>query len=159
MVYKRKHEKIRSTSKWTGKEKPKKPKAKKVTQKLIDRVARVFQHWIRLRDTDENWYWLCCTCSTKVKHDEADAGHFLSRRHKNTIFNEQNVSLQCKKCNSPWWWSGEQYKHSIYIDNKYGKWTANQLLMLAQSIKVFTYEELIEIDKDYKERIKLLPKL
>ena len=157
MAYQRKHNPIRSITTWEGKIKPKK-KIKKVTQKLIDRVARVFQLWIRLRDTDEHWNGTCCTCGIPVRYDEADAGHFISRRHKNTLFNENNVSIQCKRCNSPWWWSGEQYKHSIFINNKYGQWMANKLLVLAQSIKSFTYEELIEIEKDYKLRISLIHK-
>lgn len=166
MAYVRKHKPIRSITTGEWKIKPPKSKkvgrpktkVKKVTQKLIDRVARTFQLWVRLRDSDSNGYGKCSTCWVIEHYTKMDAWHFLSRKYKNTLLNEQNVNLQCKKCNSPWGWSGEQYKMSLFIDNKYWLGTSNKLLLEAQIVKKFEYEELIAIENDYKERIKLISK-
>lgn len=79
-------------------------------------------------------------------------------------FNESNTNIQCKACNSDHRGKGEQYKHGLYIDSRWGEGTADQLIELAEgfknpeSIKYFTREMLLEIieqsKKDYKKLVK-----
>ncbi len=91
-----------------------------------DKAIKTHSYWIRQRDTDGYWgYGNCITCGKMVHWKEADTGHFMSRRHEATFFDERNAHLQCKACNQ--WGSGLQWKHGKAIDKLYGEGTAEQL--------------------------------
>ena len=62
-------------------------------------LDRWFSLYIRLRDADDNGNIRCCSCQKVVFWRDADAGHFVSRRHKSTRYHERNVHGQCRACN------------------------------------------------------------
>ena len=76
----------------------KKPK-KREKPNLIDKLDRVFSAYIRLRDVMPNGYFRCISCGHIKPFAEADAGHFFSRRHMATRFDETNVWSECRGCN------------------------------------------------------------
>lgn len=76
-----------------------------------------FSKYIRIRDST-NGYGNCCTCGQVGNIKDMDCGHFMSRRHYSTRWEEKNCHLQCVSCNK--YRAGEQYKMSIFIKNKYG---------------------------------------
>jgi len=80
-----------------------------------------FSKYIRERDKDKP----CITCG--VYSAKKDCGHFLSRRHEATRYDERNSHGQCQKCNR--FEYGNQYEHAKAIDRLYGEGTADQLLM------------------------------
>jgi hypothetical protein len=85
---------------------------------------------------------------------EMDAGHFVSRNHLATRWNEQNVNAQCRKCNR--FSSGNQYEHGLAIDRKYGKGTAEKLLIMSkQKCKLSEFEMRILIG-EYKKKVKAM---
>ena len=55
-----------------------------------------------------------------------DAGHFVVRQHKPTRWREDNVHPQCQRCNK--YGSGEQAKHALFIDRRYGAGRAEYLI-------------------------------
>ena len=59
-------------------------------QALIKRLDNVFSKYIRMRDHN-----ICFTCGKPA----TDAGHYRSRGHLATRWNEKNVKAQCKGCN------------------------------------------------------------
>ena len=82
-------------------------------------------------------------------------GHFQSRRHLNTRFNEENCQVQCIGCNC--FKQGEQYKFSLYLDGKYGEGTAQTLEFLShQTTKISRsdYEEKISYYKELVNKLK-----
>ena len=82
-------------------------------------------------------------------------GHFQSRRHHATRWNEQNCAVQCIGCNC--FKQGEQFRFSIYIDAKYGEGTAEYLEGLARTtIKLsrIDYEEKITYYKSCVDKLK-----
>lgn len=115
----------------------------------MDSLDRHFSRFIRLRDSDENGYGRCCTCGKRLFWKDAHCGHFISRRHRATRTDEQNCALQCAGCNT--FNQGRQYEFSLYIDQRYGKGTADRILVRSRQLsKVSSFDKKV-IAKKYKE--------
>jgi len=128
----------------------------KTISKLKKELDKWFSLYIRLRESTSEGIVSCCTCG-KLGHYKVGMqnGHFQSRRHHSTRWNEQNCAVQCIACNC--FSQGEQYKMSIYIDNKYGEGTAELLEMEARKIVKMSridYEEKITYYKSIVNKIK-----
>jgi hypothetical protein len=103
---------------------------------LVKEADRVFSIYIRERDRGK----ACITCEARWE-DNHQNWHFASRRHLNTRWMEKNANWQCPKCNL--WGAGEQFKHWLAIDKLYGRWTAEQIMRLAQDTSKTTDEEIL----------------
>jgi hypothetical protein len=126
--------------------------AKKSTRKkLIEKLDKVFSQYIRLREAKNN-NSECFTCG-KVDHwKRLQNGHFMSRKHLSTRWDETNCQVQCAGCNV--FRYGEQYKFSIGLDAKYGKGTAESMLLKSKETlkidnieleaKIKYYQDLVE---------------
>ena len=123
---------------------PKKPSRKT----LIKKLDKVFSEYIRKRDTDKNGYGLCCTCAKRLHYKDAHAGHFMSRRHYATRWDEENVALQCVSCNS--FRSGEQYKFALFLNDKYKTEKATELLIKSRETVKYSLDELEDMIKYFK---------
>ena len=123
---------------------PRKPKRKN----LIKKLDTVFSKYIRLRDADKEGYCRCSTCGEVHHWTKIQAGHFISRKHYATRWNEDNVHAQCVACNV--FRYGEQYKFSLYLGDKLSK----ELLEKSRLIAKFTDIEIKEMIDDYNDRIK-----
>jgi len=114
----------------------------------------VFSKYIRLRDaiktTGTKTEAICITCNKRFPTNKMHAGHFASRRHNNTLFDEKNVHAQCCNCNT--FMGGEQAVYGKAIDKKYGKGVSDKLLVERWKIKKFTIDELDSIIKKYKKK-------
>lgn len=78
-----------------GEKRPRKRTKPDLTKKL----DRVFSLYIRLRDCMPSGYFKCISCG-KIKHfTEGDCGHFYSRTHMGTRFDEDNCNCECRFCN------------------------------------------------------------
>ena len=78
-------------------DKPKKRQASQAT--LVKKLDKVFSQYIRLRDAFPNGTFRCISCGRIKPFEQADAGHYHSRRHMSTRFDELNVSSECRACN------------------------------------------------------------
>ena len=98
---------------------------KKTVSKLKKELDKWFSLYIRLREANEYGMCQCFTCGV-VRHykDGMQNGHFQSRKHLATRFDEENCQVQCVKCNVYAW--GEQYKFSLALDGKYGEGKAEE---------------------------------
>ena len=115
-------------------------------KKLIAKLDTIFSKYIRLRDADQNGYCRCVTCGERYHWKKIQAGHFISRKHYATRWDENNVHAQCVACNV--FRAGEQYKYSLYLGND----TSLDLLNKSkQSVKFMDYE-LEEMCKIYNEK-------
>lgn len=123
---------------------PRKPKRKN----LIKKLDAVFSKYIRLRDADQDGYCRCATCGEKTHWTKIQAGHFISRKHYATRWDEQNVHAQCVACNV--FKYGEQYKYSLYLGENLSKDLYNKSL---KSVK-FTDIEIMEMIEEYNEKSK-----
>ena len=119
---------------------PKKPSRKNIVKKL----DKVFSQYIRRRFA-VNEIAKCVTCGKQAHWKELQAGHFMSRKHYSTRYDETNVQVQCSGCNV--FRYGEQYKFGRYLEEAYGEGTAEDLQNKSRQITKFSdirIKEMIE---------------
>tara|TARA_R100001132_G_C3268177_1_gene90580 strand:+ start:1625 stop:1948 length:324 start_codon:yes stop_codon:yes gene_type:complete len=93
----------------------------------------------------------CYTCKVKKNFNEIQAGHFMSRKSYSTRWNEKNVFPQCIGCNM--FKCGMQYEFGKRLDKDFGKGTAEKLSKLSKQTIKITTPELLEMIKEYEERL------
>lgn len=120
----------------------------KTTSDWMKEAQKVFNQYIRLRDKNKP----CVSCESKLG-SKYDAGHYFSSGgHKAVTFDEDNVHGQCVACN--------QYKHGNLLNYQIGiekRIGADRLLQLhekAHQVRKYSADELQEIIKTYKQKIK-----
>ena len=119
--------------------------------KLKKKLDVLFSQYIRRRNADHLGRVKCFTCGVEKHWKEQQAGHFQSRSHHSTRWDEVNVQVQCVKCNM--FRQGEQYKFGLYLDDRFGDGTAEELENRSKTIVKLNrvdYEEAIE---RYKQKI------
>jgi len=127
-------------------------KSKKPSRsKLVKLADKVFSEFIRRRNANELGITECFTCG-KVDHwKKLQCGHFQSRKHYNTRWNETNCQVQCAGCNV--FRYGEQYKFGLYLDKKFGGKMSEKLMQDARKTIKLSNFEIQEIIDHYKNEI------
>lgn len=74
-----------------------KPKVKKPN--YADQLDKIFSLYIRLRDAMPNGMVKCISCGKIVPFTQVDCGHFYSRIHTATRWDEDNCNAECRYCN------------------------------------------------------------
>ena len=124
---------------------PKKPTRKT----LIKKLDTVFSEYIRRRYA-VNEIATCITCGKKDHWKKLQNGHFMSRKHYATRWDEDNVGVQCSACNV--FRYGEQYLFAKYL----GTEKADMLLAKSRETVKFPDWEIQEMIDLYKTKISLL---
>lgn len=73
----------------------------------------------------------------------------MSRKFYSTRWDETNCQVQCVSCNI--FRQGEQFKFGVLLDKKYGKKTAQSLLLKSHKIQKFSTADLQEMIKYYRD--------
>ena len=123
----------------------------KTISKLKKDLDKVFSLYIRLRYASKDGIVKCFTCDKTAHYKKMHAGHFMSRKHHATRWNEDNVQVQCPKCNL--FGQGEQYAFGKLLDIRIAEGKAEELQELSRTtVKYmrFEYEDMI---KHYKEKV------
>lgn len=71
----------------------------KASSGLVRKLDDIFSRYIRLRDAMPSGYVRCISCGRIKKFSEVDCGHYHSRRHMATRWDEDNCNAQCRYCN------------------------------------------------------------
>jgi len=121
---------------------PKKPSRKTIVTKL----DKVFSEYIRRRYA-KNDIAECVTCGKKDHWKNLQAGHFMSRKHYATRFDEENVEVQCVACNV--YRYGEQYLFAKHL----GQEKADKLLAKSRTMVKLKDWELLDMIEIYKEKL------
>lgn len=103
----------------------------KSISKLKKELDKWFSLYIRLRNASTGGITECFTCGKRDHYKRLQCGHFQSRRHTATRWNEHNCQVQCVKCNM--FDQGKQWQFGNNLDAKYGKSTSQDLFILAHS--------------------------
>jgi hypothetical protein len=123
--------------------------AKKVSRKsLIEKLDKVFSIYIRRKDA-VNDIAQCVTCGKKDHWSKLQNGHWASRRHYSTRWDEQNCNVQCSSCNV--FRAGEIYLYTKYLCSKYGDNLPDELYAKSQTIRKFTDVELQKLIEHYTQ--------
>lgn len=95
-----------------------------------------------------NGYFRCISCAQIKPYEQADCGHFHSRRHMATRFDEDNAHAECRACNR---FSADHLIHyEKNLKSKIGQQRFDKLAWRASQAKKWTDFELIELTKYYK---------
>lgn len=83
------------------KRKPKKNKGRSELQKWVAKLDKIMSLYVRMRDSKEFHYkaFRCISCGQVKPIDQADNGHYLSRRYMSLRFDTRNMNAECKACN------------------------------------------------------------
>lgn len=126
----------------------------KPINKLTEELDRVFSLFIRLRHADDNGMVKCFTSGKIIHFKDAHAGHFISRRHLATRWDEKNVQVQSYSENIHN--QGNAPMFAIKLDELYGTGTSTRLVIKSKNtckMDKFEYNILI---KEYKNKIENL---
>jgi len=127
---------------------------KKITRsKIVKKLDTVFSQYIRQKNA-VNEIATCFTCGKQDHWKKLQNGHFQSRRHYSTRWNEQNCQVQCAGCNV--FKYGEQFIFGKKLDQKYGEGTAEELYIKAKKIVKLSNNELIDLINNYKNFLSYL---
>ena len=119
----------------------------KTNQDWLKEAQTIFNKYIRLRDMG----LLCISCNTLPK--KKNAGHYFSSGgHSNVRFDEENVHLQCEHCNT--YLSGNLLNYQIGIEKRIGADRLIELQGRAHLERRWTVDELKEIIKKYKTKVR-----
>jgi hypothetical protein len=123
--------------------------AKKVSRKsLVEKLDKVFSIYIRRKDAI-NDIAQCVTCGKKDHWSKLQNGHYMSRRHYSTRWDELNCAVQCMGCNV--FRAGEIYLYTKYLCLKYGDNFPDELYAKSQTIRKFDDVELQDMIAHYTE--------
>jgi hypothetical protein len=128
-------------------------RSKSVSQ-LKKEADAVFSEYIRRKYADWKGMVRCITCPTFRAWQQMQAGHYESRMHNATRYDERNVHPQCSKCNV--WHTGEKPAYALYLQRTYGPKILAELRLAAKKTKQFTVQELRDLIQIYKAKIEKL---
>jgi hypothetical protein len=114
---------------------------------LIDKLDKEFSIFIRNRYA-KNGLAKCVTCGSIKEVKQLQCGHFMSRKHYSTRWDEDNCQVQCYTCNVMRY--GEQYKFGLYLNAAYNKDKAEELLIKSKQTLKLSDADLEEMLDKYK---------
>ena len=117
---------------------------------LIKKLDIIFSQYIRRRYA-VNDISQCFTCGVKNEYKKQQAGHFASRRHYSTRWDEFNVQVQCYSCNICN--QGMQFEFGKKLCLKYGDNFAEDLMIESKKVVKFADVDLIEMIEYYNNKI------
>jgi hypothetical protein len=118
---------------------------------LVKNLDTIFSIYIRRKDAI-NDIAQCVTCGKKDHWSKLQNGHWASRRHYSTRWNEHNCNVQCSGCNV--FRAGEIYLYTKYLCSKYGDNFPEELYKLSQKSIKFTDADLQDMIQHYKDKLK-----
>lgn len=138
------------------KERPAARKRQPSLPTLIKRLDKVFSQYIRLRDAMPNGYFVCISCGKVKPLEQADCGHYHSRMHMSTRFDEDNCNAECRACNR--FSSDHTIGYREHLLRKIGLQRFQMLEVRAHQSRKWSCFELEELIKYYREKVKELQK-
>lgn len=125
----------------------------KTISKLKKELDKWFSLYIRLRYATPQGMVKCFTCD-KTSHYKKGihAGHFMSRKHLSTRWHEDNVQVQCYRCNIHL--TGNIYAYSKLLDIRIGEGTSDNLEELSKVTTKIMRHEYEELITKYKQKVK-----
>lgn len=111
------------------------------------KLWKVFSEYIRLRDSDENGFCKCFTCTRVAFWRKMDCGHGVGRQHWGTKYNEKNNHAQCKVCNG--FEGGRADRYEKAVNKRYGPQTWDLLNIQKRQVSKWSQFEFDQLEKYY----------
>ena len=121
------------------------------TKKKLDRV---FSEYIRRSAADKNGIVRCYTCAWIGGWKDCDAGHYITRDHMATRWDERNVKPQCQHCNR--FKSGVSDEFALHLVRDYGQDVLDELNRAKWTPTRMGEYEMLGFLEHYKGKLKAL---
>jgi hypothetical protein len=121
--------------------------------KAEEKAWVAFSRMIRTRD-EIGGYFRCPTCGRTLPIDQADAGHYITRARKATMFDEKNVHAQCRHCNR--FQEGNHFIYRQWLVDKYGAEEVEAMERRARMGSGYSTADLLLMAKEYRARAKAI---
>ena len=120
---------------------------------IVKKLDTIFSIYIRRKDAIDD-IAECVTCGKKSHWSKLQNGHWASRRHYSTRWDEQNCHVQCSGCNV--FRAGEIYLYTKYLCLKYGDNFPEEMYLKSKQIVKFADVYLIDMIDYYTEKVSML---
>ncbi len=132
-------------------------KKRKTLGKIKEDLQKVFNKYIRLRDSGGGFF-TCISCGMTKSTDEMNAGHYYAVKGYDGIrYDEENVHGECARCNC--WDESHLIGYGVRLSQKIGEDRLQELHKRAAQYKrnsnfKWNRLELEEMIVIYKQKIK-----
>ena len=120
---------------------------------LVRQLDTVFSQYIRLKDSVDG-YATCVTCGTTKLWKEQQNGHFFSRSHYSTRWDENNCRVQDYRCNVAL--GGNYINYTKYMIDSHGREFVDELEKKSQTLVKISTIEIKNMIEKYKLLVKKL---
>lgn len=117
---------------------------------LKKQVQTVCNRYIRERDCFGTTGGACIACGEWFDFSDLDAGHYRPSTHSFTRFMEDNIHIECHKCNR--FLHGNLTAYFRGLERKLGRARLDEIDALPRT-KKWTREELKELRENYKQKL------
>lgn len=124
---------------------------------LTKKLDKVFSAYIRLRDAMPSGYFKCISCGQIKPFEQADCGHFFSRKNMSVRFDEDDCHAECRGCNR--FSSDHLIDYQANLIRKIGMQRFELLSAKAHQAKHWSDFELEAMIKHYTAEVKRISSL
>lgn len=120
-------------------------------QRCLTETALKFQLLVRLSAVGPDGKLTCCSCGKRdYPGMHFDAGHWIGRTSRATLFDPRNCHPQCVACNR-FGRGPVKAGYDAFMRARYGQEVMDELVRLSNTSKQWTREELAEMYVSYLE--------
>jgi hypothetical protein len=118
--------------------------------KLKRTLDALFSEYVRKRDFGLG----CISCGVFHGSGAYQAGHYVSRVHLSTRWDERNVNAQCMPCNV--WRRGNAAEYTLGLIRKYGPNVIQELVDKKHKTVKYSRDNLESLIVEYREKLEAL---
>lgn len=122
---------------------------------LKRQADKVFSEWIRRKGADHAGDAKCVTCDSIWHWKRLQCGHFASRVHLSTRWDEENCAPQCYACNVLK--RGSPAEFALWLTEIHGPNIIERLVEKKHQSVKYTRADLQSLIESYKEKLSALP--
>jgi hypothetical protein len=119
---------------------------------LKTKLDQVFSKFVRTQRAGPSGIARCVTCGAASHWKWLHAGHFISRVHLATRWEDRNVHPQCARCNNLLRGNPDAYRR--YLERRYGDAIIADLEAQSRRPVKYSCADLFAMIQHYGERVK-----
>lgn len=123
-------------------------------KKLKEKADKLMSEYIRRKYANKDGFTRCYTCDSPHPWKEIQNGHFVSRTHLSTRWDEDNCRPQCMACNV--WRRGNYDVYSLRLIEEKGVGILEELNRRKNEIKQMKRVDYNELIEDLQEKLKMI---
>ena len=111
----------------------------------------MFSEYRRRSSIEEDGFVKCVTCGKRMRWQDSQCGHYISRNRLAVRWNPKNTAPQCVGCNV--FKAGNMPEYTLYLQQKYGKGIIEKLVKESKQIIKLRSADLEDMIKVYQNKL------